>query len=295
MRSQPLLTDVPSAPVKDVAELYALAFDHAQAAARRYGELARVGDESLKPVRAVFEILEQHALHRARDISVACVGALNKQPDPAQLTWTSADRVTTDELAEFAGSSLATPYGAWVLAVRHRARDFVFWTYVAAHAGDASARAAAEELARNALHDAHELRRARRLAWRSELGNRADGQAHDGSSGDTLAARLEDLLLNDIVAWSRNLAVVERRHLLALTGNEPESLAAVPADAIMAAGAVVEIKRRAVRRAEQLSSIYLDAADRADDQARLELAQKLAAHAIARLAELRTMAAAPSE
>ena len=53
----------------------------------------------------------------------------------------------------------------------------------------------------------------------------------------------------------------------------------------------MQVKRRALRRAEQLSNIYLDDADHAADQSSMELAQKLAAHAIMRLAGLRQLAA----
>jgi len=54
-----------------------------------------------------------------------------------------------------------------------------------------------------------------------------------------------------------------------------------------------QVKRRALRRAEQLSNIYLDEADRAADQGSMELAQKLAAQSIIRLAGLRQLASEP--
>ena len=50
---------------------------------------------------------------------------------------------------------------------------------------------------------------------------------------------------------------------------------------------IEQIKQRALRRAEQLSNIYQDEADSADDQSSMELAQKLAAQSIMRLAGLR--------
>ena len=53
---------------------------------------------------------------------------------------------------------------------------------------------------------------------------------------------------------------------------------------------IEQVKRRALRRAEQLSNIYLDEADRAADQSSMELAQKLAAQSIMRLAGLRHLA-----
>ncbi len=53
---------------------------------------------------------------------------------------------------------------------------------------------------------------------------------------------------------------------------------------------IEQVKHRALRRAEQLSNIYLDDADRAADQSSMELAQKLAAQSIVRLAGLRHLA-----
>ena len=50
------------------------------------------------------------------------------------------------------------------------------------------------------------------------------------------------------------------------------------------------MRKAAVRRAEQLSNIYLDDADSADDQYSMELAQKLAAQSIMRLTGLRHVA-----
>jgi hypothetical protein len=295
MRSESLLTNEPPAQVRSVAELYAIAFEQAETAARRYGELATAGDESFKPVRSVFEILEQRELHRARTISVTCVALLNKHPDPADLKWNPTDLVPAEELADLANSSLSTPYGAWALAVRHRERSFVFWTYVAALAEDDSVRAAAENMAREALKDGNELRRERRLAWRHERRLSAGDRSHDETSDIPLAALLESLLLKDIVAWSQDLPAVERRHLLAVTGGDLTERLPAPVpmrDSTSGSDTIEEVRRRAIRRAEQLSSIYLDEADHADDQTRLELAQKLAAHAITRLADLKTMAAA---
>lgn len=294
-RSESLLANEPPAQVRSVAELYAIAFEQAETAARRYGELATVGDESFEPVRSVFEILEQRELHRARAISVTCVAALDKHPDAADLKWAPTDLVPAEELSDLADSSLSTPYDAWALAVRHRERGFVFWTYVAALAEDDSVHAAAENMAREALKDGNELRRERRLAWRQARRLSAGDRSHDETSEIPLAALLESLLLKDIVEWSQDLPAVERRHLLAVTGGDLTERLPAPVpmrDRTSGSDSIEEVRRRAIRRAEQLSSIYLDEADHADDQTRLELAQKLAAHAITRLADLKTMAAA---
>jgi len=57
-------------------------------------------------------------------------------------------------------------------------------------------------------------------------------------------------------------------------------------------GEIEQIKQRALRRAEQLSNIYQDEADSTDDLSSTELAQKLAAQSIMRLAGLRNIASA---
>ena len=296
MRKEPLLTAVPPVPVASLSELYAIAFDQAQKAAQRYGALATQPDERLLPVRAVFAVLSACERERCDNLSTACLAACGKRPDGSDLRWAPIDLVAAAEIAEIGNSSLATPYTAWALAARHRQRAFVFWTYVIALAEDPQVRAAAEDLAREALADGNRWRRERRLAWRTERKTAAD-KTTDSTAGDesASAALLESLLLRDIVAWSQGLTPAQRAQLLAMdpTRLPPHFLS--PSDQAgvePASGDFETIKRRALRRAEQLSSIYLDEADSADDQSSMELAQKLAAQSIMRLAGLRNIAAA---
>ena len=292
MRSEPLLATEPPAPVKDVGELYAIASTQTQIAIQRYGKLAAQGDKTFEPVRCVFEVLSQREQDRAESIKDLCMAATGRVPGPADLRWTPIDLVPSEELSDIGNSLLSTPYGAWALAVRHRERAFIFWTYVAALAEAKAVRVAAENLARETLRDGNLLRRERRLAWRAERKR----TAVEGSSAATelsMAALLESLLLKDIVWWSQDLPGPERKHLLSLLGTG--SVDPVPeAEEAQSprSETLEEIKHRALRRAEQLSSIYLDEADNAVDQPRLELAQQLAAHSIARLADLRAIAAA---
>src|SRR5439155_20516447 len=82
------------------------------------------------------------------------------------------------------------------LAVRHRQRAFVFWTYVIALAEDPLIRLAAETLARQALSDGNLLRRERRLAWRAERTIEDAATSHEPAS----AALPESLLLKDMIA-----------------------------------------------------------------------------------------------
>ncbi len=289
MRSEPLLAAQPPAPVRNIGELYAIAFTQTERAAERYGKLAAAGDEAFEPVRCVFEVLSQRERDRAEAIEEACIAATGHAPAQADLRWTPIDLVPAEELSDLENSQLSTAYGAWALAVRHRQRAFIFWTYVAALAKTGNVGATAEDMAREALRDGNLLRRERRLAWRTE---RKDALAGDARAAAELssAALLESLLHRDVFRWSQEAAAPQRRHLLALIGEGP-----IPQtdSAHTHTEALRDIKRRALRYAEELSSIYLDEADRAVDPSRLELAQQLAARSIARLADLRSIASLP--
>jgi hypothetical protein len=291
MRKEPLLTAVPPAPVRSLGELYAIAFDLAKKAAQRYGALAERIDENFWPVRGVFEVLAKRERDRCDSLSAACVAACGKRPDASDLRSTPIDLVPAAEIADIGDSSLSTPYTAWALAARHRQRAFVFWTYVIALAEDPLVRRAAEDLAREALSDGNLLRHERRLAWRAErkIGTE-DVTTDDGMDESGSAALLESLLFKDMMAWSQGLDAAQREQLFALgpAPLPPPSLTLTGRDGTDAGYAEIEqVKRRALRRAEQLSNIYLEEADRAADQSSMELAQKLAAQSIMRLASLR--------
>ena len=288
MRKEPLLTAVPPVPVASLSELYAIAFDQAQKATQRYGALATQTDERLLPVRAVFEVLAARERERCHSLSAACLAACGKRPDTSYLRWAPIDLVVAIEIADIGDSSLSTPYTAWALAARHRQRAFVFWTYEIALAEDPRVRLTAEKLAREALSDGNLWRRQRRLAWRAERKSATEKIAASDESAS--AALLESLLLRDIIAWSQGLTPAQRDQVLA-TRLPPNFL--TPSDQGViepASGDIKTIKRCALRRAEQLSNIYLDDADSADDQSSMELAQKLAAQSIMRLAGLRHLA-----
>jgi hypothetical protein len=294
MRKEPLLTAVPPAPVRSLGELYAIAFDLAEKAALRYGALAERIDENSRPVRGVFEVLAKRERDRCDSLSAGCLADCGKRPDASNLCWPPIDLVPAAEIADVRDSSLSTPYTAWALAVRHRQRAFVFWTYVIALAEDPTVRLTAERLAREALSDGNLLRHERRLAWRAERKVATDeAAAADRADESASAPLLESLLLRDIVAWSQGLTSAQRDYVLAMDParlplhflTSPDAGGVDPAS-----GDIEQIKRRALRRAEQLSNIYLDEADRAADQSSMELAQKLAAQSILRLAGLRRLA-----
>jgi hypothetical protein len=296
MRSEPLLTAVPPAPVRSLTEFYAIAFELARRAAQRYGTLAERTDENLGPMRGVFQVLASRERDRSDALSAACLAACGKRPDTSDLRWALIDLVPAAEISDVGNSRLSTPYTAWALAARHRQRAFVFWTYVIALAEDPLVRLTAEALAREALADGNLLRRERRLAWRAERKMTADAAAApNGTVEPASAALLESLLLKDIIAWSQGLTPAQRDHVLTMDPSRLPPQFRLPTDehgVDPTSGEIEQIKRRALRRAEQLSNIYLDEADSADDQSRMELAQKLAAQSIMRLAGLRDIASA---
>jgi len=296
MRKEPLLTAVPPAPVRSLNELYAIAFDQAQKAARQYDTLAMQTDERLLPLRPVFAVVAARERNRCDSLSAVWLAACGKRPDASDLRWAPIDLVPAMEIADIGNSALSTPYAAWALAAHHRQRAFVFWTYVIALAEDPLVREAAEQLAREALSDGNLLRRERRIAWRAErkLGTEHTAKTDEEIDEPGSAALLESLLLRDMVAWSQRLDPVQRKQLLTLDPAPLPPPFLTPSDGNDADAKIEEIehvKRRALRRAEQLSVIYLDDADRAADQSSMELAQKLAAQSIMRLAGLRQLAA----
>jgi hypothetical protein len=295
MRKEQLLTAMPPVPVRSISELYAIAFDQAQKAAQQYGTLATQTDERLLPVRPVFEVLATRERNRCMSLSAACLAACGKRPDASDLRWAPIDLVPAAEVADIGDSSLSMPYTAWALATRQRQRGFVFWTYVIALAEDPLVRETAEQLAHEALSDGSLLRRERRLAWRAERKTGAEDTAKTNPEIDESgsAALLESLLLRDMLTWSQRLDPIQREQLLTLDPAPLPQLFHWPSDGNNAGTDTEEIeqvKRRMLRCAEQLSNIYLDDADRATDQSSMELAQKLAAQSIMRLAGLRRLA-----
>ena len=295
MRKEPLLTAVPPVPVASLSELYAIAFDQAQKAAQQYGALARQTDERLLPVRSVFEVLAARERDRCDSLSATCLAACGKRPDASDLRWAPIDLVPATEIADIGNSSLSTPYTAWALAARHRQRAFVFWTYVIALAEDPLVRRTAEKLARKRCPTAIGGAASAGLAWRAgrKIGGARSSEEYEELTSLPRRRCWRSLLLRDIIAWSQGLTPAQRDQLLALDPARLPPHFLTPSDEGGTDAKVREIeqiKRRALRRAEQLSNIYLDDADRAEDQSSMELAQKLAAQSIMRLAGLRHFA-----
>lgn len=286
MRKEPLLTVVP-APITSLPEFFAVAFHQARLAAQHYGAAANHLDRNLAALRPVFEFLAAHESMRADAIATSCIKACGESQTFHKLPAIPVDLVPAQEIADVIESGLSTPYTVWALAVRHRRRAFIHWTYIAALSTHSEVSHAAERLAREALSDGNMLRRERRIAWQNEHKLSREDQQTDRNAS---AALLESLLRRDVIAWSQTLPPAQSHQLLqsgslALGDQGPIEDIETPAP-----DQIEQIRERALRRAEQLSNVYLDEADSATDQMSLEFAQKLAAHSIARLAGLRAAA-----
>jgi hypothetical protein len=297
MRKDLLLETMPPGPVESLRELYAIAFDLAQQAAERYGVLAARTGETFRPISAVFAPLAARQRDRAIQLSAACVANCGRPPDIADLRWPPVDLVPTSEISDIWNSGLATPYAAWALAARQRQRAFVFWTYVIALADDPLVRSTGEALAHEALSDCTAVRRERRLAWRVARNAGPEGtMPTPGKPEPGSAALLESLLLKDMIELSQRLGPAQRRFLLSVDATPlPATFSASTDQDGTDAGDldIEQLRIRTLRRAEQLSNIYLDDADRAVDQDTMELSQKLAERSIIRLASLQHLASEP--
>jgi hypothetical protein len=173
------------------------------------------------------------------------------------------------------------------MAVHNEERAFAFWSYVAAHAGSAEIRRAAEAMAHEELGHVSLLRRERRKAFHAE-------RERPGSDA------AKELRGHDLSALERRLAGLLER----LAGNAPAEARAQFMDAASDARRHAEELDRfpmtmngilptesagddPVALAEFLTDHYLEAGDNLHDEQMLRRVQVMAGRAIRRLAWLR--------
>ena len=151
IRSMDELLAVAMAMEKESAERYAALAERMRAAGRQ--ELADVFDRLLREETGHMEMVagwSQQALHHAPDLL---------PPDAAP------QGVFDDENLKLISPELVDAYRSWAVAVRNEERAFAFWSYVAANGETAEIREAAERMAREELEHAKTLRRERRRAF----------------------------------------------------------------------------------------------------------------------------------
>jgi rubrerythrin len=176
------------------------------------------------------------------------------------------------------------------MAVQNEERAFAFWSYMAASAKTPDIKSASEAMAREELGHVATLRRERRRAYHRERSHAScqTGMQRAGSAESRVNARILKLQLAaylDGLTHRSSGAVGSRLREL----REETLLMAEESAAIVNLRAeLAELDAQAI--AEALADAYLMEAENASDEERVDLLQRLAMKAIARLAWLRSMA-----
>jgi rubrerythrin len=268
IRSMDELLAVAMAMEKESAERYAALAERMRAAGRQ--ELADVFDRLLREETGHMEMVagwSQQALHHAPDL-------LPPEDVP--------QGVFDDENLKLVSPELMDAYRSWAVAVRNEERAFAFWSYVAANGETTEIREAAEGMAREELEHAKTLRRERRKAFfRERCLRRPVQEPYDLSSLEMeVCMRLEEYAdMNRKKAEYRNLALEARTLSL--------DLASAPLEDPAPSGPPPPRSLDAL--CEWLADYYIDAGEHLLSQAARDRAQALATVAVKRLAIVRNL------
>jgi rubrerythrin len=294
-----LLKIEPPAPVRSLAELFALALAIEEEAAARYAALAEeMLALHLPEVATVFRKLAEEERHHATYVGAWSSDVTGTLPDQAWIRWRPPETFDEDEARQIASSRLASAYRALSMAVRNEERAFALWTYISAQAEAPEIRQAAEQMAREELGHAALLRSERRRAFHVE---RSRGGMAAGRAAPLRRAFLAEQLLTQMMSAPASepspsaLGVTERQAIAveakAMAGTVA-GLMAAEAEVVPTVGCGVATEEAPLRLAEQALEAYLDAADAASDEDLLRQLQSLAKRAIARIALMRGLAEA---
>lgn len=278
-----LLKAEPSAPVRTLEELFALAHAMEQEAAERYAEIAgRMRRDGNPALAAVFDGLSADETGHLDQVVRWSRQVKGQAPDPSLIRWKPPETFD-DEGASTIAPELLSAYRALAMAVRNEERAFAFWSYVAAQAQDEPVQQAAEAMAREELGHVATLRRERRRAFHTaRTGAGSEGAGDEAALERRLADLLERLAAQapaDEQARLTAYAQEARRHALALEAAPIRHTAASHVHAPAASP---------VALAELLAERYLEAADGQRDEAELVRLRALAGRAVTRLVWLRS-------
>lgn len=286
-----LLKDHPKGKLFSLGEMFALAHAMEQEAARKYDELAiAMQEQGLHDISAVFANLAAAEREHMNRLIQWSQSRLGKPPDPTLLRWQAPEIFDAETIAEIKSSRLITPYQALTLAVQNEERAFAFWSYMAASAKSHDVKSGSEAMAREELEHVATLRRERRRAYHRERAH-ASWQTEMGAAnaGETkvdarmlelrLAACLDDMTHRDWGAAGNRLR--ELREETLTMAEESAAIGRLPAELA---------ERDDLAIAEALADAYLAEIENAGDEKRVDLLQRLAMKAIARLAWLRSLA-----
>lgn len=281
-----LLKDHPKGTLHTLDEMFALADAMEQEAARKYDELANaMAEQGRRDLAVVFADLSQAEKEHVESVGRWSQSRTGKAPDASLVRWQAPETFDAEATAEIKASRLLTPYQALAMAVQNEERAFAFWSYMAAFAENPEIKSASETMAREELGHVATLRRERRRAYHSE--HSRDTTPRTGAADRMIDARALELRLAtqlDGLAhhpWdaARDQLDELRTETLRMS-EEADGIGRFPAD--FAA-------RDAQSLAELLADLYLEEAEAAGDQQRVDLLQRLAMKAIARLAWLRSI------
>lgn len=281
-----LLRTEPSGPVRTLRELFALAYELEQAAAQRYDEFAeRMRMQGNAPLAELFAHLAAEERGHVESVVHWAERQEGAPPDPAQAPWRPPETMDA-EGTDAVEPRLLTPYRALSVAVRNEERAFVFWSYVAAHGETAEVRRAAEGMASAELEHVALLRRQRRRAYHAAreadqpIPETAALERQLADALDRVAARTVGETAGRLMEFATEARAVAEELEAAEPQASPASQSAESPDASASGDPAV--------LAELLVDRYLEAADGAQDEARVVRAQWLAGSAIARLIWLRS-------
>ena len=287
--SRTLLLKEPNGALHSLDELFALADAMEREAASKYEELSTaMNEQGRQDLAAVFAELAAAEREHVEGVSKWSQSRLGRPPDPTDVRWQVPATFDPDATREIKASRLISPYQALAMAVQNEERAFAFWSYMAAFAKDPDIKAAAETMAGEELGHVATLRKERRHAYRSERSprhHRPEGDAE--STADKVDARTLELRLAaqfyDLDRQPSDAKANRLRELREETFRMSDEVAGIgkfPAEIL---------RRDPYAIAEALADAYLEAAETATDQDHVDLLQRMAAKAIARLAWLRSL------
>ncbi|MGZ5909963.1 MAG: ferritin-like domain-containing protein [Reyranella sp.] len=278
-----LLRAEPAGALRWLDEMFALAHAMEQEAADRYSGLAQdMRRQNKSDLAAVFTDLAAAEREHVDSVTRWSQSRRGKDPDPALVRWEAPETFDSDTATEIKTSRLMTPYRALAMAIRNEERAFAFWSYLAAYSEDPEIKKASESMAREELGHVSTLRKARRRAYHAEHDSAATGRAQHQIDARRLEVRLAGALV-DLESRLSGASATRTRELRDETMRMSEQTAGFgnfPADLEARDPETV---------AETLADAYLEAAERSDDQSRVDLLQGLAEKAIVRLAWLRSL------
>lgn len=266
--------------VDSLDELLAVANALEQEAAARYrvlsSQMQREGDSAMA---AQFEMLADIEDRHAAQVAARNETLMGHPPDPARIRW---DLPAGHDEEASRGASLS-PYQALAYAVRNEERAFAFYTYMAAEAEQPEIRAMAEDLARDELRHAAQLRHYRRRAFHADrppsfaIPETVDRLRKMARRWDAEAAAAHLALASNLDAAGETEDAANFRRLAA---RETDAANGAAAAAIRVPRGVAD----GLRLIEQAFDRYAFIAERANDELVVSEAQRLAAETVTRLA-----------